>query len=33
VALGQALLLLALHSLLQLHAALWLGWVQPTCCC
>lgn len=29
VALGQALLLLALHSLLQLHAALWLGWVQP----
>lgn len=29
VALGQALVLLALHSLLQLHAALWLGWVQP----
>jgi adenylate cyclase len=29
VALAQALLLLALHSLLQLHAALWLGWAAP----
>lgn len=29
VALGQALVLLALHATLQLRAGLWLGWVAP----